>query len=65
MRSRSEETVVTEDLSRATLIGKKECSMSEDIAAAALQPYLDDQGLSFAIENHLAAAVRPSSTGAR
>ena len=30
MRSRSEETVVTEDPSRATLIDKKECSVSED-----------------------------------
>src|SRR5215470_1385819 len=31
LRSRSEETVVTEDPGRATLIDKEECSMSEDI----------------------------------
>src|SRR5215470_13167999 len=30
LRSRSEETVVTEDPGRATLIDKEECSMSED-----------------------------------
>jgi hypothetical protein len=34
MRSRSEETAVTEDPSRATLIGKEECSMSEDSKTA-------------------------------
>lgn len=49
----------------AAVIGKPDASMLEAVVrdvADALQPYLDDHGLSFPIENHLAAAVRPSPT---
>lgn len=52
----------------AAVIGEPDTSVLQAVigdVADALQPYLDDQGLSFRIENHLAAAVRPSPTGAR
>jgi SAM-dependent methyltransferase len=49
----------------AAVIGKPDTSVLEAVigdVADALQPYLDDHGLSFPIENHLVAAVRPSPT---
>jgi len=51
----------------AAVIGKPDASGLEAVVrdvAAALQPYLGDHGLSFPIENHL-AAVRPSPTADR
>jgi hypothetical protein len=50
------------------VIGEPDTSALQAViadVADALQPHLDDQGLSFPIENHLAAAVRPSPTEAR
>jgi SAM-dependent methyltransferase len=52
----------------AAVIGKPDTSVLDAVirdVADALQPYLDDHGLSFPIENHLAAAVRPSPTADR
>ena len=49
----------------AAVIGKPDASMLEAVirdVTDALQPYLDDHGLSFPIENHLATALRPSPT---
>lgn len=49
----------------AAVIGKPDTSVLEAVirdVSDALQPYLDDHGLSFPIENHLTAAVRPSPT---
>lgn len=49
----------------AAAIGEPDTSVLQAVirnVADALQPYLDDHGLSFPIENHLAAAVRPSPT---
>ena len=51
----------------AAAIGEPDASVLQAVVrdvVGALQPYLDDQGLSFPIENHLAVA-RPSPTGAR
>jgi len=50
----------------AAVIGEPDTSVLQAViwdVAAALQPYLDDHGLSFPIENHLAVAV-PASCGA-
>jgi SAM-dependent methyltransferase len=47
----------------AAVIGKPDTSVLKAVirdVADALEPYLDDRGLSFPIQNHLAAAVRPS-----
>jgi hypothetical protein len=51
----------------AAVIGKPDASVLEAViqdVAVALEPYLGDHGLSFPIENHL-AAVRPSPTADR
>lgn len=52
----------------AAASGEADASVLEAVVrdvAEALQPYLDDRGLSFPIENHLAEAVRPSPTADR
>src|SRR5208282_2027394 len=65
MRSRSEETVVTEDPSRATLIGKEECSMSEDRSGTTPRVSSRD-ALSLITEREsgaLSAAAEPAGGG--
>jgi hypothetical protein len=47
-------------LAGAAIGGRREAVIRD--VAGALQPYLDDHGLSFPIENHLIAAVPPSPT---
>jgi SAM-dependent methyltransferase len=52
----------------AAVVGKPDASVLEAVirdVADAVHPYLDDHGLSFPIENHLAAAVRPPLTADR